>query len=178
MPLDHDDDVVSLLPVVSADPVPVLVPVVVDSDVPLLVDDPVDVDELLPLLSVELEDVPVEDDVESLPPTPALTLADPTPGTPPVTVPLAFQLSECPVVSELLVPLLVELPLDVPEVSVVEDDDPVDEPLVLDSELPEDVLSLWAELSVCEELPPLDELSLCEWLEVCDQVSEWLWLSV
>lgn len=142
LPLDQDDDVVSLLPVESDDPVPVLVPVVVESDVPLLVDEPVEVDELELLLSVVLDEEPVVDDVESLPPTPALTLADPTPGTPPVTVPLAFQLSDCPEVSELLVPLLVELPVEVPDVSVVDDDDPVDVPLVLDDELPDEVLSL------------------------------------
>jgi hypothetical protein len=75
LPLDHIEELLSLLPVLSEEPVPVLVPVVLESDVPLLVDDPVEVDALAPLLSVVLDEEPVLDEVESLPPTPALTLA-------------------------------------------------------------------------------------------------------
>ena len=82
----------------------------------------------MPLLSDVPVDEPVVEDDESLPLTPALTLAPPTPGIPPLTDPPAFQPSVCPAVSEVLVPVEVELPLD--------------EPLVLDSELLAEVLSL------------------------------------
>jgi hypothetical protein len=120
LPLDHVEELPSLRPVVSAEPVPVLVPELVDPNVPLL--------------SELVDEVPVVEEDESLPPIPAPTLAVATPGTPPLTDALASQLSECPEVSELLVPVAEELP--------------VDDPLLTDSELPEEELSLWAELSV------------------------------
>jgi hypothetical protein len=114
LPLDQDDEDVSLLPLVSVAPAPTVVPVLADSDVLLLSDVPVD--------------EPVVADDESLPLTPALTLAPPTPGIPALTDPPAFQPSVWPAVSEALVPVEVELLLD--------------EPLVLDSELLAEVLSL------------------------------------
>jgi hypothetical protein len=114
LPPDHIEVLPSLLPVVSAVPVPV--------DTPLL-DDSMD-----PLLSELDDDEPLEEDEESLPPTPALTLAEATPGTPPLTDPPAFQLSVWPEDSELLVPALVEFPDDIP--------------VVFEAVLPEDTLSL------------------------------------
>jgi hypothetical protein len=114
LPLDQEDEDESLLPVVSVAPVPVVAPVLEDSDVPLDSDAPVD--------------EPVVEDAESLPLTPALTLAPPTPGIPALTDPPAFQPSVWPAVSEALVPVELELLLD--------------EPLVLDSELLAEVLSL------------------------------------
>ena len=86
------------------------------------------VDSIVPWLPETVDIEPVVEEDESLPPTPALTLAEATPGTPPLTDPLAFQLSMCPEVPELLVPALVELPVDIP--------------LVLDAELLNSELSL------------------------------------
>jgi hypothetical protein len=75
-----------LLPMESAEPMPVLTPELVAS--------------IVPLLSESIDEEPdVEEDV-SLPPIPAPTLAEATPGTPPLTDALASQLSECPDVSE------------------------------------------------------------------------------
>jgi hypothetical protein len=76
LPLDHEEELVSLLPAVSVDPVPEEVLVLVDSMVPALSDVPVE--------------VPDEEDAESLPLTPALTLAPPIPGMPPLTDPPAL----------------------------------------------------------------------------------------
>jgi hypothetical protein len=142
-------ELLSPLPVVSTDPLPVLVPVVREDIVPLL-------SELF------VEEPAVEEEV-SLPPTPAFTLADATPGMPPLTDAPAFQLSLCPDASELLVP--------VPE------ECPVDWPLVLEVELPAEALSLCDALSVWEALLPLDEFTPCDRLAVSDQLSEWLRLS-
>jgi hypothetical protein len=118
----------------------------------------------VPLLSELSEEDPVIEEEESLPPTPAVTLAEATPGTPPLTEPPAFQLSLCPELLELLVPRLCELPCELP--------------LVFEAILLMEVLSLWAEPLVWEMLPPLIALSVCDWLAVCDQLSEWLWLLV
>ena len=114
LPLDHIEELLSVLPVVSEVPLPLLVPMLVEA--------------MIPLFSEEDKDEPVVEDNESLPPTPALTLAEATPGTPPLTDPPAFQLSLCPAVSELLVVIPVELPSDMP--------------LVLEAELPSVVLLL------------------------------------
>ena len=114
LPLETIEETLSLLPKVSADPLPVLVPLLVDS--------------IVPLLSEVVDEEPIVEEDESLPPTPAFTLAEATPGTPPLADAPAFQLSMCPEASELLVPAPVELPVDIP--------------LVLDSEVLDDELSL------------------------------------
>ena len=150
IPLDHTAELPSLVPAVSTEPMPLEVPTLEDSISPLLPE----VDDEEPN---ELED-------ESLSPIPAFTLAEATPGTPPLTDAPAFQLSTCPAEPELLLPALVVTPLLVP--------------LVLVAVLPANRLSLCAELATCVVLPPLIELSPCDWLVVSDQLSEWPWLSV
>ena len=132
VPLDHIAELLSLLPVESADPVPEVIPWLDDS--------------IIPLLSELVDEMPVVDDDESLPPTPAFTLAEATPGTPALTDAPAFQLSLWPEEAALLVPRLFELPEDTP--------------LVFEIELPDEALSLCEALSVWPALPPLEELSL------------------
>jgi hypothetical protein len=100
----------------------------------------------VPLLSELSEEDPFIEEEESLPPTPPFTLAEATPGTPPLIEPPAFQLSLCPELLELLVPKLSELPSELP--------------LVLEAILLMEELSLWAEPLVWERLPPLIELSV------------------
>jgi hypothetical protein len=88
----------------------------------------------VPLLSELTDEEPMVEEDMSLPPIPPPTLAEATPGTPPLTDALAFQLSLCPEAAELLVPKAAELPVEIP--------------LVLVAELPNEELSLWAELAV------------------------------
>lgn len=120
LPLDHIDVFVSLLPTVSALPVLVLVPRVADSIAPLLFATPLELDSIAPLLSEVLADDPVLEEVESLPLMPPCTLAEATPGIPPLTEPPTFQPFVCPLDWDELIPAEVELPLEVPVVWLFE----------------------------------------------------------
>jgi hypothetical protein len=133
---------VSLTPLESELPTPLDEPVALDSIVPLLSDAPEECASDAPVLLDELLEEPADVDDELLPLTPALTLAEATPGTPPLTEPPAFQPSVSPVVVEELDPVDVELPLLDALVSVSEVECPLDVPLVELDEAPDDTLSL------------------------------------
>jgi hypothetical protein len=64
-----------------------------DSTAPMVLPVPMLVENCVPLLSELPDEEPVVEEDWSLPPIPPPTLAEATPGTPPVTEAFAFQLS-------------------------------------------------------------------------------------